>query len=74
MQGSQSKRVLLLQVKQIPQRASDELERVTDIARLVALRTLIVVLTVAILILASGMATLTHFPPFFHLPKKLRVF
>jgi len=40
-------------VKQIPQRASDELERVTDIARLVALRTLIVVLTVAILILAS---------------------
>ena len=72
MQGCKRKRVLLLQVKQIPQRASDELERVTDIARLVALRTLIVVLTVAILILASGMVTKTHFLPSF--TKKLRCF
>ena len=72
MQGCQRKWVLLLQVKQIPQRASDELERVADIARLVALRTLIVVLTVAILILASGMLTSNSFSTLFSFTKKLR--
>jgi len=41
------------QVKQIPKKAGDELEKATDVARMVALRTFITILTVIILILAS---------------------
>lgn len=41
------------QVRQIPKKAGDELEKATDVARMVALRTFIAILTVIILILAS---------------------
>jgi len=41
------------QVRQLPRKAGDELDRLADAARLVAVRTLIAVLTVVILVLAS---------------------
>lgn len=41
------------QVRQLPRKAGDELDRLADVGRLVALRTLIAVLTVVILVLAS---------------------